>query len=249
MRGIVCAALTVGLLFVGVGLVRSGEDKDARAIIDKAIKAAGGEAKLDKLKAITGKEKGVYYGMGEDGFPYTANFAIQWPDKFRLEVEGVFTIVLDGNKGWTRMGDTVKEMGKDELALQILNHRAGLINSLTPLKDKAFQLKTIGDAKIGKQAVQGVQVSRKDYPDVKLYFAKDTGLLVKSEYRSKAAEQEFKEVSQATYFSDYRDVDGAKVSYKRVMKRDDKLYLEAEVTEMKVAEKLDAKVFAKPAAD
>src|SRR5208282_5412821 len=100
MRKIVCASLVLGSLLAGVGLVRSGDDKDARAIIAKAIKAAGGEAKLAKLKASTWKEKGTYYGMGDDGFPYTANYAIQWPGQFRLEVEGVFTIVLDGDKGW-----------------------------------------------------------------------------------------------------------------------------------------------------
>ena len=247
MWRIVCASLALGLLFVGVNFVRSGEDKDARTIIEKAIKAAGGEAKLAKLKSSTWKEKGIYYGMGEDGFPYTANYAIQWPNQFRLEVEGVFTIVLNGEKGWNRMGDTTKEMGKDELALQLHNHRAGWITSLTPLADKEFHMKTIGEAKVGKQVAQGVQVSRKGYPDVKLYFAKDTGLLVKSEHRSKAAEQEFKEVNQATYFSDFRDVDGAKIPHKRVMKRDDKLYIEAEVSDMKVAEKLDAKLFAMPA--
>ncbi len=245
MRKIVGASFVLGLLLAGVGIVRSGDDKEARAIIAKAINAAGGEAKLAKLKAFTSKEKGTYYGMGDDGFPYTASYAIRWPGQFRLEVEGVFTIVLDGDKGWNRTGDTTKELTKDELALQLHGHRAGWISTLLPLTDKAFQLKAVGEAKVGKQTASVVQVSRKDYPDVKLYFAKDTGLLVKSEYRTKAAEQEFKEVSQATYFSDYRDVDGAKVAYKRVMKRDDKLYIEAETTEMKTG-KVDAKMFARP---
>jgi hypothetical protein len=246
MRRIVCTSLTLGLLFAGVGLVRSGDDKDARAIVDKAIKAAGGEAKLAKLKAATGKEKGTYYGMGENGFPYTANYAIQWPDQFRIEIEDVFTVVLNGDKGWNQKGGETEALSKDELALQIHNQRAGWITSLVPLADKEYHLKTIGEAKVGKQMAQGVQVSRKGYPDVKLYFAKDTGLLVKSEHRTKAAEQEFKEVNQATYFSDYRDVDGAKISHKRVLKRDDKVYIEVEVTEMKFADKLDAKLFAKP---
>jgi len=233
MRKIVFTSLVIAGLFAGVDIVRSGDDNDARAIVAKGIKAAGGEAKLAKLKTTTWKEKGTYYGIGDEGFPYTASYAIQWPGQFRLEVDGVFTIVLDGDKGWSKMGDTTKEMAKDELALHLHSHRAGWVNTLLPLTDKAFQLKAVGEAKVGKQMASVVQVSRKGYPDVKLYFAKDTGLLVKNEYRTKAAEQEFKEVSQATYFSDYREVDGAKVAYKRVMKRDDKLYIEAEITEMK----------------
>jgi outer membrane lipoprotein-sorting protein len=245
MRKIMGASLVFGLLLAGVGFVRSGDDKDARAIIAKAIKAEGGEAKLAKLKAMTWKEKGTYYGMG-DGLPYTGVYAVQWPGQFRMEIEGVFTIVLNGDKGWTQAGGATKEMTKDELAMQIHNQRAGWISSLVPLADKEFQLKAVGEAKVGKQMVQVVQVSRKDYPDVKLYFAKDTGLLVKSEFRTKAAEQEFKEVSQAMYFSDYRDVDGAKHAHKLVIKRDDKVYVETEITDLKAAGKLDAKVFARP---
>lgn len=246
MRKIAAASLAIlGMLFALSGPARSGEDKDARAIIDKAIKAVGGEAKLAKLKAMTWKEKGTYYGMG-DGLPYKGIYAVQWPGQFRMEIEGVFTIVLNNDKGWTEAGGTVTEMTKEQVALQMQSQRAGWIASLVPLAEKEFKLKSLGEAQVGKKTANVVQVSHKDYPDVKLYFSKETGLLVKSEFRTKAPEMQLKEVTQSAYYSDHRDVDGLKMPFKLEVKHDDKIFVEAEMSDVKLPGKLDAKVFAKP---
>ena len=244
MRKLASTLIAASLLLVGAGLVRPGEDKDARAIIDKAIQAMGGEANLVKHNSATWKEKGTYYGMGE-GLPYTSKMAVQWPMQFRMEIEGVFTIVLNGDKGWMHTGGETTELDKEQLAQQISDQRAGWISHLLPLKDKAYQLKTLGESKVGKQTALVVQVTRKDYPTVKLFFDKTTGLLLKNEFRTKAAEQKFLEVTQEIYFSDHREVDGAKVAHKVVLKRDGKLFVEAEISALK-AGKVDDKVFGRP---
>src|SRR5262249_29297540 len=92
---------TAAVLALAFAATTKADDADqARAIIDKAIKAVGGEEKIAKFKTQTWKNKGTYYGMG-DGVPYTAIYAVSWPDKSRFEVEGGFIIsVLDGDKGW-----------------------------------------------------------------------------------------------------------------------------------------------------
>jgi hypothetical protein len=227
------------------GTVRAEEKDEARAIIAKAITALGGEAKLEKQKAATFKEKGTYYGMG-DGLPYTGKYAMQHPGQFRMEIEGVFVIVLDGDKGWTKMGDETKEMGKKELAVQQHNQRAGWIASLVPLKDKAYSLAVIEGVKVDDKPTVGVKVTRKDYPEVKLYFDKATNLLVKTEFATQAEEMGFKDVTMETFYSDHKDMGGAKVPTKLLMNRDGKKYVEAEVLEFKAEGKLDDKVFGKP---
>ncbi|HMF20047.1 MAG TPA: hypothetical protein VKE98_22765 [Gemmataceae bacterium] len=238
-------ALLASVLLLGSGaLLRSGEDEDGRAIIAKAIKAAGGADNLAKHKSATFKGKGTYYGMGE-GLPYAGNYAFQWPDKFRMEIENVFTIVLDGDKGWIKEGDTTKDMTKEQLTQQLQDQKAGWVTTLLPLTDKAFQVKAIGEAKVDKHDALGVKVTRKDYPEVKLYFDKKSGLLLKSTFRTKSPEQKFKEVTQDNYYYQYRDVDGAKLPTKMVIKRDDKLFVEEEVSDYK-AGKVDRKLFAKP---
>src|SRR5712692_2036849 len=134
-----------GILALVLFPASKADDADqARAVIDKAIKVQGGEEKLAKFKSHTWKNKGTWYGMG-DGIPYTANYAVAWPDKFRFEVEGGFmTVVIDGDKGWKQeMGET-REMNKDELAQQKEDLYAGRLTTLTPLKDKDYKLTLTG---------------------------------------------------------------------------------------------------------
>ena len=117
---------------------------------------------------------------------------------------------------------------------------------LIPLKDKAYTVKTDGKAKVGDMNTTVVKVSRKDYPTVSLYFDTKTDHLVKSQFKTKSGEQGGKEVTAEFYFSDFKTVDGVTMPHHVVLKHDDKLYVEADVTEMKAA-KFDAKTFAKPA--
>lgn len=245
MRKYVGGALALVAVFGLISAARSGDGDKAREIVAKAIKASGGEKNLMKHNAVTWKEKGTYYGMGE-GIPYTGSYAVQWPGQFRMDIEGVFTIVLDGDKGWMSAGGETKEMSKDELAVQTTARKAGWITMLTPLSDKAFQLTALGDVQIDKQAAAGVKVTRNDYPEVKLYFDKKSGLLIKSEYRNRSPEQAFKEITQEAFYHDHRAVDGAQVPRKMVLKHDGKLFVEAENTDYQAHGKLDAKRFAKP---
>jgi len=233
--------LTVACCWAVVG--RSGEGDDARAIVDKAIKASGGEENLKKHQTATWDQKGTYYGMG-DGVAYTGMIAVQRPDKFRMEVENVFTIVLNGEKGWRQFGGETQEMSKEEIERSQADNRAGWIASLAPLKDKAFTLTSIGEAKVDKKPALGVKVTRKGYPEVKLYFDKKTGLLVKSEFKTYSGE-ESKDVTQETFYQDYKEVDGAQVPSRVVMHREGKIYVEAEMSNFKSG-KVDAKLFAKP---
>jgi hypothetical protein len=238
-------ALLAGILVLGGGsLIRSGEDTDGRALVDKAIKAVGGADKLATHKSATFKGKGTYYGMG-DGLPYMGKYAYTWPDKFRMDIEGVFTIVLNGDKGWIKEGGETKDMTKEQLAQQIMDQKAGWVTSLLPLKAKAFDIKATGEAKVGKREALGVKVTRKGYPDVSLFFDKKTGLLLKSSFLTKSPEQKFKEVTQDNYYHKYRDEDGVKLPTKMVINRDGKVFVEEEVSDYK-AGKVDAKVFAKP---
>jgi hypothetical protein len=55
-----------------------------------------------------------------------------------------------------------------------------------------------------------------------------------------------KEYMAETFYSDYKKVDGLLIAHKLLIKRDGNKYVDAEVTEVKVSEKLDDSVFAKP---
>jgi outer membrane lipoprotein-sorting protein len=238
--------LTVGLASA-LALILTGplQADEPRGIIEKAIKAAGGEEKLAKAKAQTWTEKGTYYGMG-NGLPYTGKYAVQWPGKFRMEIENAFIIVLNGDKGWIKsMGET-KDMTAEQLEEQKREHQAGYVATLVPLKDKAYTLAALGEIKVGDRPAVGVKISHKDIRDVSLYFDKETNLLVRSEWRVKSQEQMGKEMTQEALYADYKEVDGVKIPMKITINRDGKVFVEAVNSDVKLAEKLDDKTFEKP---
>jgi hypothetical protein len=245
MRNIL-SFLAVGFLAAQFTTPLRADDADLRAVIDKALKAAGGEEKLAKFKSRTWVAKGTYYGMG-DGIQYSANYALALPDKFRFEVEGGFmTVVVDGDKGWTQSMDETRQMNKDELAQQKEELHAFIVSTLTPLKGGDYKLSSLGETKIGDKPAIGIKVSHKDHQDVNLYFDKTSGLLVKSERKVKAQEEGNKEVSQEETYEDYKDIEGAKIPMKITILRDGKKYVEGENSEVKAVDKHDDKTFAKP---
>src|SRR4051794_5560973 len=117
MRKVVGASIVVALLLSSVSVVWPGEAPNGRAIVEKAIRSVGGEANLAKHKAATWKQSGTYYGLG-DGLPYTGTYSVQWPGQFRMEIENAFIAVLNKDKGWMVAGGEVKEMSKEQLAVQ-----------------------------------------------------------------------------------------------------------------------------------
>lgn len=239
----ILTACVVGSLWAGSAFA---DDADvARATIEKAIQAAGGEENLTRFNAQTWKETGKYYGMG-DALPYTGIYSIQWPGQFKMEIEGVFTIVLNNDKGWVRANGETRVMTGDELASQREDHFGGWIATLLPLRDKAFKLSTLAEIKVGDRAAVGVLVRRETHRDVKLFFDKENGLLLKSENIVVSPEQGNKEVLQESYSREYQTVEGAKIATKHAIHREGKLFVEGELFDVKAAGKLNESVFAKP---
>jgi hypothetical protein len=244
------AVLACGLVLAATTAARADDAAAARALVDKAVKAHGGADALAKVPAVTVKFKGTAHAMGQ-AFPFTGEVASQGADRSKIDIEIEvmgqkfrFVSVLNGDKGWVKMGDATNEMDKDLLAETKEQARTAWVATLVPLKDKAFTLATTGEVQVDGRTALGVKVSSKGHRDVDLYFDKETGLLVKTEARVK--DEGGNEVNGETFYSDYKDVQGVKQAMKLVVKRDGKQYVEGEVSEYQLAESLDASVFAKP---
>ena len=87
------------------------DDKDPQAVLDKAIKALGGEEKLKKAESITLKTKGTITFGGNDS-DFKSNVTLQGLDHLRSEIETEFNgeprkfvRVLSGDKGWRKFGE------------------------------------------------------------------------------------------------------------------------------------------------
>jgi hypothetical protein len=248
----VCLAAALAL---AVPAARADEQADLQKVIDKAIKAGGGAENLGKYKASTFKMKGKFYGMG-DGIDYTGEVAQQQPDKSRFQIDGeinnmkvtFFTRVTDGKKIWVkRINEETKEVtDKEEVAEAKESVHTERVTTLLALKEKGFQLASLGEVKVDDKPAVGIRVTHKGFRDVNLFFDKDSGLLVKSETNVKDFDMNGKEFTQETLYGDYKEINGVLVARKIVVNRDGKKYVDAEISDLEVKEKLDDSVFAKP---
>jgi hypothetical protein len=251
MSGICRYLSFLSLILIVACPIRADDDAAAKEVLEKAIKAIGPEEKIAKLKAVTIKFKGKLHQMGMD-MPFTGELVSQGADQNKVQVDvdingQKFTVIqiLNRDKGWTKVGDMLMDMTEEQVKEAQAGAHESWIATLVPLKDKSYTLSSLGEAKVEDKSALGFRVSSKAHREVNLYFDKDNYLLLKSEMRVKD-EDTMVEVNQESYFSDYKETGGLKEPMKLVIKRDGKLYLEAEVEEVKRQEKVDDSSFEKP---
>lgn len=246
------AAGLVWSFFLACAPYLPAQDNDPKPIIEKAIKAHGGEEKLSKLQAYRARTKGTLEVMGLT-LDFTSDGLLSYQSKMRtelvLDIMGNKVSVLqvyNGQKGWLKIGDDVKDMDEDHLKELKEEGHSARIGTLVPLlQDKAYTLTALGETKVLDKPAVGVKVAAQGFREVELWFDKDSGLIVKS-VRPTFDLTARKEVKKETYLSDYKETNGVKHAGKLRIDQDGKKYLEGEVTEYKPLDKADDSEFAKP---
>jgi hypothetical protein len=242
-------ALTTGLL--PVLAIRAPAGEAARAVIEWAVQALGGEEKLAKLQAVRTKAKGTVALEGGPA-PLTTEIVSQWPSRtkttIQVEIEGekvTIVRVLNGNKAWQHANGETQELDAQEVAaLQARVHET-YVHTLVPLlRDKAFSLSPLGEAAVGGRPAVGVKVTAKGQKDVALYFDKGSGLLVKS--ACWGLNPTLGEITRETFYSDYQEKDGLKQPRKFMTRHNGEKYMEMEVTEFQILDRVDASEFVLP---
>jgi hypothetical protein len=243
MSKLILALTAAGLLLVPVAGARAQDDP--KEIIKKAITAHGGAEKLNKYKAGKYASKGTLSIAGMD-VEFTNKSVYMFPDKARstisIDVMGMsvkITQTVRGDKISTRVNDMEQELpenAKDEMKLSLVTQR---IIMLTPiLDDKAFELKTVGDAMVNGKPAVGVEIKIKDGKPVTVYFDKESSLMVKME-RQGLDPSGGQEVKHEIYYSDYKEFDGVKRATKMKIDHNGQKFMEATVSEIKLLEKVD----------
>jgi hypothetical protein len=250
MKRLIVAAFAIAIA-AGPAPASRADDKDCNAILDKAIQALGGEEKLKKAGAISWKSKGTMTFGGNEN-EVTVHATAQGLDHYRQELEGEFNgeqrkivVVLAGDKGWRKFGEEAREMEEDGVANQKRNVYL-LVAPVTviPLKGKGFRLEAAGEEKVDGKPAAGVKVTAPDGKDFTLYFDKESGLPVKLVARVVGFQGN--EFTQETTYKDYKDFDGIKKATKVNTTRDGEDFIKSEITEFKVLDKVDPKMFAEP---
>jgi hypothetical protein len=251
MKRTLGAGLAMLVLSTPIASLRA-DDSAVNAILDKSMKALGGEEKLKKVDVYVLKAKGTISFNGNDN-EFTSQATVSGLDKIRAEFEGEFdgnkikgVTVLKGDKGWRKFGDNVMEMDSDAVAnekrtlyLQVLPFR------LDRLKGKDYKLESAGEEKVGDKPAIAVKITGPDGKDFKVFFDKKSDLPVR--IVAKVIGFNGEEFTQETTLSDYKEFGGLKKPTKIESKRDGEKFISQEVTDFKVVDKVADDTFAEPA--
>jgi hypothetical protein len=252
MRRAMVLAIVIGLL-MSWGAARADEAAEARAILDRALQAMGGIAKVEKLQGITWKGKGTIEAEGKKA-EVSGEVSAQGDEHFRLslqiEADGRSVdavLVVTPKNAWARAENRkTEEAPKEFHAIALTDLRVLRLGGwLAPLRDNAYQLSPLGELKINDRAAVGIKAAHKDRPDLDIFFDKETKLPIRCEVRLKEPTAP-QEVLYAFYFADWKEAKGVKHYTRLTIHREDKKLFEIELSEIKPEEKLDEGVFAKP---
>lgn len=211
--GKILSALLAGALLFGVEGRAGAQKSEARALIEKAIRAEGGLDKLDRKVASYRKSRGTFH---TDGFTFSGESYSEPGNRRRLILRGKVkdvpqtrVLVLDGDKGWISYDGATYDLDKDFLdRVQKSIYADRVCGLVTLVKDKGYTLAPLGESQVKGKPVLGVSVQKAGKQEVKLYFDKTTGLLIKSANQVVDPNRE-REVLQEVYYEDYRVYDPA----------------------------------------
>ncbi len=233
--------------------------KAARDLVNDALAAKGGKAKLEALKTLRMSAKGTTTVPGPKGpvpLPVEIQRVLVIPDKMRIDAkihapgQDLDVIVsVEGKTGWQSQPD---QTGKNQV-VDLKNEDMATVDferwrepELILLKaaDPNGKIAPLPDAEIdGKpQSVVRIAAPIADL-DVALYFDKKTKLLTRMEYSD--IDPKGTRHTQTDDFADYRDVKGYKVAYKRVSTTQGRV-TKLELGKVEIDEKIDSAAFAKP---
>jgi hypothetical protein len=245
------AVIVAVVAFGFVGTLRAEGDKSATAVIDKAIKALGGEEKLKAIKAASWNGKGTLTFGGADT-EITSTTTIEVPAQFRQDFEAVVqgsrvtgSTILSGDKGWRKLNETLTDLDKDAIANERLNIYPQLLpQSILLLKSDRVKVATAPEEKVDGKPAVGLKVTMPSGKDVTICFDKESGLPVK--YTAMIMDFMNDEAKQETFLSRYKEVDGVQKATRMEVKRGGDKFLIYDVPEFKTLKEVDPKTFAEP---
>lgn len=218
--------------------------EQGKEILFAAAKAAGGDA-LSSVATIGIAESGELIGA-DGGMAITVKWMISYPDRSRGEVslpgQTVFQI-CDGKSAWIQMSqrivDVSQVLSEFERGISLFGGGWGIYREVLAGK---LAGQSVGEAEIDGKKTTGVAVQGA-FGLVKLYFDRETHLLVAARYQSVSRGMVSDNEQR---WSDYRAVHGRQFAFSTVIYRDGEKFAETAVQDVTLNPKVDDALFAKP---
>jgi hypothetical protein len=242
MRRAYAAAIAFGVLAAPCGSARA-DDPNAKAILDKAITALGGEAKLAQIKAFSWKAKVT---LGRAGREVDAELVFKGLDHIRRAYGGGNLFVIAGDKGWRKVRDATVELSAQSIADEKRNiYLQAIPIILLPIKRNDFRYEVASEEKVGDRPALALKITAPDGRDFTLFFDKETALPVKEVAQVDAPGN--RQATVETTFSDYKDFGGIRKATRIEIKPlgFGSGYSQV-ITDFQVLDKVDDGTFAKP---
>jgi hypothetical protein len=222
-------------------------EKEARAILEKGIKAHGGAAALEKALVCKRTDTGMQ-SLGTRDVPFVSQVTRSLPDRVRLQIELDkkinTTLVLDGNKGWQSEGGAAAT-GLPPSRVRELREEAYVwwLSTLIPITRKGFKLSTVDSIKIDGEPAVGIKVIHKGHADTRLYFLERNGLLARIDRRTAEGGVQ---VDKEYLYGGYKEISGLTVPTKETVKVNNRKHTEFTISNYSFPGKLGAGAFARP---
>jgi hypothetical protein len=237
----------VAVLYLVSGSVVWGEER-AALVLDKAIKALGGEERLRNVEAFSWKAK-----WHRGGTIYESQVTIQGLDHWRHEIrKDSFHVlqVVSGDKGWSRSrGVTRKISGQigDVYELAVYKHHVyldAISVTLVPIKTEGFKYQAADDEKVGDKPASVLKITGPDREEFMLFFDKVSGLPGKEV--EKYPDTYGHPVVKETTFAEYKEFGGIKKATRLEFKTNGQTDHVLELTEFKILDKVVPDTFSEP---
>ncbi|MBV9087386.1 MAG: insulinase family protein, partial [Acidobacteriaceae bacterium] len=222
----------------------TGSNAEGKALAAKVVQALGGEAKLQPIKAVrqrvTANRKGP---QGE--IPLQIDELTVYPDQQWMKMEtpmGEMSMVVSPKASFMSMGGQVRDMPSSQRQESLQDEKRDLIYVAQHVNDPKFQFAVSGKEKIGSVEAAILNVNADGSP-VKWYVDPQSGRILRV-VAERSGEQG--PMAQSIDLSDWRDVDGIKLPFKRTININGEPSGSAEVKQVQLNPPVDPKLFEKP---
>jgi zinc protease len=211
---------------------------NAKTLLDKAIAAKGGLAKLEAIRTVRAETATtVRSETGTITFASTAS--IEYPDRFRLDSDtpgGKLAQVFADGRYWVQDASGAKEMPAEGRAPMQSAIQHDIIRLLVKAGSGNLVVREIDsdDPRLGAVEISGGGMS-----PLSLYINRDNGLIEKARYVAVEGRSE-------ELYSDYRDVNGVQFAFHTVLKRGSLPEIERDVKTIHYNVRLPPGLFVKP---
>jgi hypothetical protein len=213
----------------------------ADEILNKYSTAIGGLEATDRIKSCLIKVTRATLAGGPLAYEASQSLPGKGYESF-LTLGGPAERLINGQRGWTKDSDGVKEL----LGPQLLDQKLSLpFFMILRLKDQYSSVRVSGRDRIDDHAVYVISAARHDNKRERLYFEIENGLLRR---RISYTDTLIGVIPEQTDFEDYRKVEGLTLPFKiRTLFVDARIpIVTRQFTEIKLNVSLDQSKFDKP---